>query len=79
MPRGCRPALRNCAVRIANWTPVETIRACNTMDDPYDLALSMFALAIAAVMLVAGELYLVTRPDPQTVTPPPPVLTSSIK
>ena len=49
------------------------------MDDPYDLALSMFALAIAAVMLVAGELYLVTRPDPQTVTPPAPVLTSSIK
>jgi hypothetical protein len=48
------------------------------MDDPYDLVLSMFALAIAAVMLVAGELYLVTRSDPQTVTPPPPVVTSSI-
>ena len=29
------------------------------MDDPYDLVLGMFALAIAAVMLVAGELYLV--------------------
>jgi len=48
------------------------------MDDPYDLVLGMFALAIAAVMLVAGELYLVMRPDPpQTHTPPPPVVTSS--
>jgi hypothetical protein len=47
------------------------------MDGPYDLVLSMFALAIAAVMLVAGELHLVTRSDPQTVTPPPSVLTSS--
>jgi hypothetical protein len=41
------------------------------MDDPNDLVLSMFALAIAAVMLVAGELYLVARTDLQTVTPPP--------
>ena len=49
------------------------------MDDPYDLVLGMFALAIAAVMLVAGELYLVMRPDPpQTYTPPPSVVTSSI-
>jgi hypothetical protein len=45
------------------------------MDDPYDQVLGMFALAIAAVMLVAGELYLVMRPDPpQTHTPPPPVV-----
>jgi len=44
------------------------------MDDPYDLVLGMFALA-----LVAGELYLVMRPDPpQTYTPPPSVVTSSI-
>jgi hypothetical protein len=49
------------------------------MDDPYDLVLGMFALAIAAVMLVAGELYLVVRPDPpQTYTQPPLVVTSSI-
>ena len=34
------------------------------MDDPYDLVLGMFALAMAAVMLVAGELYVVMRPDP---------------
>ena len=49
------------------------------MDDSYDLVLGMFALAIAAVMLVAGELYLVMRPDPpKTYAPPPSVLTSSI-
>jgi hypothetical protein len=49
------------------------------MDDPYDLVLNMFALAIAAVMLVAGELYLVTRPDPpENVAPSPSLVTSSI-
>jgi hypothetical protein len=48
------------------------------MDDPYDLVLAMFGLAVAAVMLVAGELYLVTRPDPPAkYTPPPAVITSS--
>ena len=41
------------------------------MDDPYDdLVLAMFALAVTAVTLVAGELYLVTRPEP----PEPPKL-----
>jgi hypothetical protein len=50
------------------------------MDDPYDLVLGMFAVAIAAIMLVAGEPYLVMRPDPpETYTPPPSVVTSSIK
>jgi len=49
------------------------------MEDPYDLVLGMFASAIAAVMLVAGELYLVTRADPpETNTPQPSVVTSSI-
>lgn len=49
------------------------------MDDPYDLVLGMFALAIAAVMLVAGELYLVMRPyPPEANAPPPSVVTSSI-
>jgi hypothetical protein len=49
------------------------------MDDPYDLVLGMFGVAIAAVMLVAGELYLVMRPDPPgTYTPPSSVVTSSI-
>ena len=50
------------------------------MDDPYDLVLGMFALAVTAVMLVAGELYLVTRPEqPQTSTSPAPIVTSSIQ
>ena len=42
------------------------------MVDPYyDLILAMSALAVTAVMLVAGELYLVTRPEPpETLTPP---------
>jgi len=49
------------------------------MDDPYDLALGMFVLAMAAVMLVAGELYLVMRPDPsETSRRAPPIVTSSI-
>ena len=49
------------------------------MDDPYDLVLAMFALAMAAVMLVAGELYLVMRPDPpETYRPPPSIVASSI-
>jgi hypothetical protein len=37
------------------------------MDDPYDLVLCLFVLVIAAVMLVAVELYLVTWPDPPAV------------
>jgi hypothetical protein len=50
------------------------------MDDLYDLVLGMFAVAIAAVMLVAGELYLVTRPDPpEKYAPPPSVVASSIE
>jgi hypothetical protein len=50
------------------------------MDDLYDLVWAMFGVAIAAVMLAVGELYLVTRPDPPAATtPPPPVVTSSIQ
>jgi hypothetical protein len=50
------------------------------MDDPYDLVLAMFGVAVAAVMLVAGELYLATRPDSlQTYARPPAVVTSSIE
>jgi hypothetical protein len=49
------------------------------MDDPYDLVLAMFAVVITAAMLVAGELYLVTRPHPpEGYTPPASVVTSSI-
>jgi hypothetical protein len=32
------------------------------MDEPNDLVRGMLALEVTAVMLVAGELYLVTRP-----------------
>jgi hypothetical protein len=46
--------------RIANG---DVLNIRNAMDDPYDLVLGMFALAVTAVMLVAGELYLVTRPE----------------
>jgi hypothetical protein len=50
------------------------------MDDHHDLVLGMLAVAMAAVMLVAGELYLVTRPDPPEIhTKPSPVVTSSIE
>jgi hypothetical protein len=39
-----------------------------------------FGVAIAAVMLVAGELYLVTRPDPAEINAKPPaVVTSSVE
>jgi hypothetical protein len=36
----------------------------DAMDDPYELALAMLTLALAALGLVAGELYLVTEPNP---------------
>jgi hypothetical protein len=49
------------------------------MDDLHDLVLAMFAIVIAAIMLVAGELYLVARPDPlEPYMPPPSVEISSI-
>jgi hypothetical protein len=48
------------------------------MDDPYDLVLAMFGAAVAAVLLLAGELYLVTRPDPpKTHSQPPAIITFS--
>jgi hypothetical protein len=50
------------------------------MDDHYDLVWGMFGVAVAAIMLVAGELYLVTQPAPPEVhSEPPPVVTSSIE
>jgi hypothetical protein len=49
------------------------------MDDLHDLVLAMFGVAVAAVMLIAGELYLVTWPDPLEVNAKPPaVVTSSV-
>ena len=56
------------------------VNISNTMDNPNDLILGMFALAVTAVMLVAGELYLVTRPHrPETVTPSASIVISSIR
>jgi hypothetical protein len=53
-------------------------RNSKAMDDLHDLVLAMFGMAVAAVMLVAGELYLVTRPDPSEINSKPrPVVTSS--
>jgi hypothetical protein len=50
------------------------------MDDLRDVVLAMFGVAIAAVILVAGELYLVTRPDPAEINAKPPaVVTSSVE
>jgi hypothetical protein len=50
------------------------------MDDLSDLVTGMLGVAIAAIMLVAGELYLVTRPDPpDTYSEPPSIVTSSIE
>jgi hypothetical protein len=47
------------------------------MEEPDDLVLSMFAVVVAAVMLVAGELYLVSEPQ-EAYAPAPPAVTSSI-
>ena len=44
------------------------------MDDPGDLVLAMLGLVIAAVMLVAGGLYLVLTPDPIPLHTIPPAL-----
>jgi hypothetical protein len=44
------------------------------MDDPSDLVLAMMGLVIAAVMLVAGGLYLVLNPDPLPVHTTPPAM-----
>jgi len=44
------------------------------MDDPTDLVLAMMGVVIAAVMLVAGGLYLVLSPDPLPVQMSPPAV-----
>jgi hypothetical protein len=60
--------------------PSCTRRISKAMDDFHDLVLAMFGVAVAAVMLVAGELYLVTRSDTPAINPEPPaVVTSSIE
>jgi hypothetical protein len=50
------------------------------MDDLYDLMLAMLGVVVAAVMLVGGELYLVTRPDPPEIrSQPSSLVTSSLE
>jgi hypothetical protein len=51
------------------------------MDDSNDLILAMLALAITAVMLVAGALYLITTPEPTQTHPAPPaaIVVSSVR
>jgi hypothetical protein len=50
------------------------------VEDPYDLVLAIFGMVVAAVMLIAGELYLVTQPDsPKTHLRPSAVVTSAIE
>ena len=66
--------------RIANGDDCVPKYFRQAMDDPDDLILGMFALAVTAVMLVAGELYLMTRPEqPKTVMPQTPIVTSSVR
>jgi hypothetical protein len=52
-----------------------SVAACprQQMDDPNDLILAMLALAITAVMLVAGLLYLIAKPEPTQTHPAQPV------
>jgi len=52
-------------------------RIPKAMDDLHDLVLAMFGVAAAAVMLVAGELYLVTRPHPPEINPEPSAVVTS--
>jgi hypothetical protein len=41
------------------------------MEDPYELALAMLGLALTAVMIVAGALYLISMPSPEPSFPAP--------
>lgn len=41
----------------------------HSMEDPYELALVMLGLALAAVMLVAGALYLISTPSHEPTFP----------
>jgi hypothetical protein len=41
------------------------------MEEPYELVAAMLGLALAAILLVAGELYLVTTPEPPPTSSPP--------
>jgi hypothetical protein len=56
------------------------LKSSKAVEDPYDLVLAIFGMVVAAVMLIAGELYLVTQPDsPKTHLRPSAVVTSAIE
>lgn len=44
------------------------------MHEPNDLVLAMLGLVMAAIMLVAGALYLIMTPDPIPTRTAPPVM-----
>jgi hypothetical protein len=48
------------------------------MDDPSDLVLAMLGLVMAAIMLVAGTLYLIMTPDPLPLHTAPPAVQAPI-
>jgi hypothetical protein len=74
-----RPPFTTAPVADAKPLASSSVESSNAMDDLHDLVLAMFAIVIAAIMLVAGELYLVARPDPlEPYMPPPSVEISSI-
>jgi hypothetical protein len=76
----CYSPLALARIAKGDGSDLNQLKSSNAMDDPYDLVLGMFGVAIAAVMLVAGELYLVTRPDPPEIyKQPPSVVTSSME
>jgi hypothetical protein len=83
MPRGHRAPFQRRLSRIAKVAMAAVLNDQSVdfrvaMDE--DLVLGMFALAVTAVILVAGELYLVTRPgQPETYAPPASIVTSSIQ
>jgi hypothetical protein len=47
------------------------------MEDPYELALAMLGMVITALLLVVGELYLVTTPKSEPGYTPPATLVPS--
>lgn len=53
--------------------------ACQQMDDPNDLILAMLALVVTAVVLVAGTLYLIARPEPPPPVPPAAIIMSTVR
>ena len=55
------------------------LQASKTIDDYHDLVLALFGVAVAAVMLVAGALFMLALPDaPEPLAREPTIVTSSV-